>query len=153
MVTVTRGVSATVPTAETEASDLVLVADAMLYAAKRNGRNQTMSSPLGLAEGQAAAQRNTIEIKRELEILVPRFLANCQKSISAMRAALPQGDFEQVRTIGHKLKGAGGGYGFPAITDFGARIEEAAEARDGAAIAVCLDEYAAYLASIEVVFV
>lgn len=153
VVTVSRGVSATVPTAETEASDLVRVADAMLYAAKRSGRNQTMSSPSGLLGGQAATQRKTIEIKRALEALVPHFLANCEKGISTMRVALPQGDFKQVSIIGHKLKGAGGGYGFPAITDFGARIEEAAEARDDTAITGCLDEYAAYLASIEVVFV
>ena len=99
------------------------------------------------------AQKNTVEVKRELEQLIPRFLANCQKGIATMRDVLPQRDFKQVRTIGHKLKGAGGGYGFPAITAFGARIEEAAERRDDAGIALCLDEYAAYVASIEVVFV
>ena len=149
VVTVSRGVSATVPAAETEASDLVRAADAMLYAAKYGGRNQTMSGPLGLPGEQAATQKTTVEIKREL----PRFLANCRKSISAMHDALPKRDFEQLSTIGHRLKGAGGGYGFPAITEFGARIEKAAEAGDEAAIAVCLDEYAAYLASIEVGFV
>lgn len=98
-------------------------------------------------------QKNTVQVKRELEKLVPRFLANCHKRISTIRDALAQRDFKQVSIIGHHLKGAGGGYGFPAITDFGARIEEAAKARDDVAIARCLDEYAAYLASIEVVFV
>lgn len=99
------------------------------------------------------AQKITVEVTRELELIVPRFLARCQKRISSLQDALQQRDFTNVRTIGHHLKGAGGGYGFPAITDFGARIEQAAEARDHETIALCLDEFAAYLGSIEVVFV
>jgi diguanylate cyclase (GGDEF)-like protein len=47
MVTVSRGVSATIPDTETAASDLLEVADAMLYQAKRTGRNRTLSSVLG----------------------------------------------------------------------------------------------------------
>jgi diguanylate cyclase (GGDEF)-like protein len=51
VVTVSRGVSTTVPGNETETVDLLHVADAMLYQAKRAGRNCTMSCPLGRGDG------------------------------------------------------------------------------------------------------
>jgi len=51
-VTVSRGVSTTIPNAETDTADLVEVADAMLYQAKHAGRNCTLASPLG--QGHAA---------------------------------------------------------------------------------------------------
>jgi diguanylate cyclase (GGDEF)-like protein len=47
VVTISRGVSSTIPRAELEISELLEVADAMLYKAKRAGRNRTLSSPLG----------------------------------------------------------------------------------------------------------
>lgn len=99
------------------------------------------------------AQKTTVEVAQQLESIVPRFLANCNKRISSMRDALKQRDFTNVRIIGHHLKGAGGTYGFAAITGFGARIEEAAKSGDEESIALCLDEFEAYLSSIEVVFV
>jgi hypothetical protein len=36
-------------------------------------------------------------------------------------------DFQAVKTLGHGMKGAGGSYGFPAITDIGAALEDAAD--------------------------
>jgi diguanylate cyclase (GGDEF)-like protein len=58
VVTISRGVSATVPTGETELADLLEVADAMLYDAKRGGRNRTMACLLGLNAGQGAPPKN-----------------------------------------------------------------------------------------------
>ena len=57
VVTISRGVSATVPTGETELADLLEIADAMLYAAKDKGRNCTVASPLGPAADQGAPTR------------------------------------------------------------------------------------------------
>lgn len=57
VVTVSRGVSTTVPNAETETTDLLAVADAMLYEAKRAGRNRTVSSLLGEGTEKAGANQ------------------------------------------------------------------------------------------------
>lgn len=50
VVTISRGVSSTIPQAGSEISELLELADAMLYEAKRAGRNRTMSRPLGDGE-------------------------------------------------------------------------------------------------------
>ena len=47
VVTLSRGVSSTIPRAERGISELLEAADAMLYQAKRAGRNRTMSCMLG----------------------------------------------------------------------------------------------------------
>jgi diguanylate cyclase (GGDEF)-like protein len=49
VVTISRGVSATIPRGDEEPADLLQVADAMLYDAKRAGRNRTAAAPLGPA--------------------------------------------------------------------------------------------------------
>ena len=68
-----------------------------------------------------------------------------------MQEALEQGDFETVRLLGHSMKGAGGGYGFDAITDIGAALEEAAKDSNPGAVLRGLSDLAAYLDRVEVV--
>jgi len=46
VVTISRGVAALVPSAETQARELVRIADEMLYQAKHAGRNRTICGPL-----------------------------------------------------------------------------------------------------------
>ena len=59
--------------------------------------------------------------------LIPVFLQNCRQNVIAMLNALDRGDFETVEILGHGMRGAGGSYGFQAITDIGAALEQAAE--------------------------
>jgi hypothetical protein len=49
------------------------------------------------------------------------------------------------------MKGAGGGYGFDAITEIGAALEEAAKQRNGAEIRDRVNELARYLDRVEVI--
>jgi HPt (histidine-containing phosphotransfer) domain-containing protein len=60
-----------------------------------------------------------------MEDAVPRFLQNRHNDVRVMTAALERNDFEQIRILGHNMKGAGEGYGFPKITVFGRLIEAA----------------------------
>ena len=83
-------------------------------------------------------------VKRNLADLVPKFMANRRKDIASLRAALAESDFAAMKAIGHRLKGAGGGYGFDAITVWGGDIEQAALRQDGhiiAALATALETY------------
>jgi HPt (histidine-containing phosphotransfer) domain-containing protein len=47
-----------------------------------------------------------------------------------MLDALDRVDFETVTILGHQMRGSGGAYGFQAITDIGAALQQAAESAD-----------------------
>ena len=88
--------------------------------------------------------RIPIQVDPDLADLIPGFLDNRRNDVVRLQALLRQGDFVEIRRIGHSMKGAGGGYGFDAITDLGAEIERAALRADAAAIerlATALDDY------------
>jgi len=98
------------------------------------------------------SDRITVEIDRDLEDLIPGFLANRRADVDKIRAALEAGDYEQIRICGHSMKGAGGGYGFDAITAIGAIIEQAAQAADAPAVAAGAEDLADYLERVDVVY-
>jgi CheY-like chemotaxis protein/HPt (histidine-containing phosphotransfer) domain-containing protein len=82
--------------------------------------------------------------------LVPGFLSNRRKDVIAMLDALDHGDFETVESLGHGMKGAGGSYGFQAITDIGAALEQAAGNSDDGASRKWVGELTHYLDHVEV---
>jgi histidine phosphotransfer protein HptB len=72
----------------------------------------------------------TVKISRDLEGIVPIFLDNRKKDVRALRDALVKQDFRTVQTLGHRMKGDGGGFGFDQITEIGAAMERAAKLED-----------------------
>lgn len=88
----------------------------------------------------------------EIADLIPKFLENRLKDIDAIRDALDRGDFDTIRTLGHSMKGAGGGFGFPGITDIGKTLEDSAKAADAEQIQRGLDALAVYMNSVEVIY-
>ena len=83
--------------------------------------------------------------------LIPVFLQNCRKHVIAMLDALDRGDFEAVERLGHGMRGAGGSYGFQAITDIGAALERAAESADTDASRKWVGELSRYLDRVEII--
>ena len=68
-----------------------------------------------------------------------------------MRDALDRGDFETVEFLGHGMRGAGGMFGFQAITDIGAALEQAAESADTDALRKWMVELSQYLDRAEII--
>lgn len=97
------------------------------------------------------SDRIEVRIDPDLEDLVPGFLDNRRKDVERIGGLLERGEFGELRLIGHSMKGAGGGYGFDAITDYGAEIEEAALREDGEAIRASTAALADYLSRVDVV--
>lgn len=62
----------------------------------------------------------------EMTEILREFMPSLAESCARLLSALDEGDAETTRRIGHQLKGAGGGYGFPTISAAGAELEEAA---------------------------
>jgi HPt (histidine-containing phosphotransfer) domain-containing protein len=96
-------------------------------------------------------ERILVHVASEIAELIPGFLRNRRKDVGAMLDAVQQGDFETVRLLGHSMKGAGGGYGFDAVTEIGAALEEAAKQRNAAAIRDRVNQLSRYLDRVEVI--
>lgn len=94
-----------------------------------------------------------VTIARDLEPLIPNFMANRAKELLALKEAVAKCDFAQLHRIGHRMKGLGASYGFERITRLGQRIEECAKRRDAAAADEHLGEYSRYLEAVEIEFV
>ncbi len=93
-----------------------------------------------------------VQCDPDLEDLIPGYINNRHKDIIVMQECLETGDFAKIRTIGHSMKGSGGGYGFDIITDLGERIENAALASDTDKIVQAVQELESYISRVEVVY-
>ena len=94
----------------------------------------------------------TVSVEKDLETLVNKFLARKREDLDRVRAALVTRDFETIRRIGHDLKGAGEGFGFPELSAFGAALERAAIARNERALKEQLAAVEQFLSRLRVTF-
>ena len=94
----------------------------------------------------------TVTVPKDLEDLIPMFMSNRKKELVTLRSALDALDLEQLRQLGHRMKGVGNSYGFEKVSLLGKRIEDGARSSDRAAIEACLAEYEDYLAHVSIVY-
>ena len=93
-----------------------------------------------------------VTVARDLEDLIPVFMSNRRKELDTLRVALASADFDQLRQLGHRMKGVGHSYGFDHVSTLGKHIEEGARSGDRAMLEARIGEYADYLAKVEIVF-
>jgi HPt (histidine-containing phosphotransfer) domain-containing protein len=93
-----------------------------------------------------------VQIDQDLEGIVPEFLENRRRDVETLETALQENNLAAIRTIGHRMKGDGGGYGFDAISMMGEALEQAAAREDREAIRRQTDELTDFLARVTVVY-
>ena len=98
------------------------------------------------------SQSITVVVAKDLEDLVPTFMKNRGKELETLRTALAGRDFEQMRQLGHRMKGVGISYGFDKVSLLGNQIEDGAKAQDRTALDARIAEYADYLARVKIVY-
>ena len=91
-------------------------------------------------------------VARDLEDLIPVFLKNRTKEVDSLRVALAAADFEQLRRLGHRMKGVGNSYGFNHVSTLGKYIEDGARSGDRAALEARIAEYADYLSKVQIAY-
>ena len=96
--------------------------------------------------------QKTIRVKPDMRQLIGIFLENKQKDIQNVKDCLLKNDYETIHTIGHRMKGAGTGYGAPEITRLGAELDHAARLKSNEKIRQIIEELSHYLEEVEVVF-
>ena len=110
--------------------------EVLLQAIKDHSMAASMATPVA---------RPPTPIHPRLAARIPGFLHNRRQDVLTMRDALAQGDFETIERLGHGMSGIGASYGFQAITDIGAGIEEAARSGDADRLRTWIGELSGYL--------
>ena len=114
-----------------------------------------LTKPIRKATLLAAIEEHTtglVRVVASLAELVPGFLEGRRRDIDAIAAALERSDYNDVRILGHNMKGSGAGYGFNRITEIGASLEQAAGRRVPEEIRARCAELARYLDGLHVVY-
>jgi HPt (histidine-containing phosphotransfer) domain-containing protein len=93
-----------------------------------------------------------VTVAKDLEDLVPTFMKNRHKELETLKVALAAGDFDQMRQLGHRMKGVGNSYGFEKVSMLGKLVEDGAKGGNREALAANLAEYADYLARVQIVY-
>jgi len=91
-----------------------------------------------------------IQVKPEIADLVPGYISNRKKDVEDMKWFVKEGRFEEIKTMGHKMKGGGKLYSMELVTVLGDKIEKAAIAMDKAPIEEALAVLEDYFERVEV---
>jgi len=91
-----------------------------------------------------------VTVAKDLEDLVPVFMGNRKKELDTLRVALATADFEQLRQLGHRMKGVGNSYGFAQVSDIGKDVEDGARSGDRALLETAIARYADFLAKVQI---
>lgn len=94
----------------------------------------------------------TVRVAKDLEDLIPTFLGNRRKELDALRVALATADFDQLRQLGHRMRGVGNSYGFERVSLIGKRIEDGARSGDKASLEAQIADYGDYLSKVQVAY-
>ncbi len=95
-------------------------------------------------------EKYEVRVDAEIKELIPEFLANRDRDVVLLREASVRDDYRAMERIAHKMKGAGGSYGFARIFQYGVEIGKAALDKDTRRLAELVDGLADYLARVEV---
>lgn len=79
-----------------------------------------------------AAIRSALADDPAFAPLLDMFVDELPDRISALETAWQAAALDDVRTLAHQLKGAGGGYGYPDVTDAARELETAIKSGDQA---------------------
>ncbi len=93
---------------------------------------------------------NVVVCDADLDDIIPEYLESKREECVQLREQAEQGNFVEIYTIAHGMKGSGGCYGFPAITDIGRDMEIAAKAGNLVDVLAQVGVLEAYLERIEV---
>jgi hypothetical protein len=93
-----------------------------------------------------------VTVAKDLEDLIPVYLGNRRKEVDTLRVALAAADFEQLRQLGHRMRGVGVSYGFDYVSTLGKYIEDGARSGDRVSLEARIAEYAEYLSKLRITY-
>jgi FOG: CheY-like receiver len=88
--------------------------------------------------------------REEIIQLRTDYIESMRKEVEELDKKLSPKEFEAFRFFGHNIKGNGVAYGFPEISKYGAKIEEAANEKDYPTLVTIFNEFKNYLANVKI---
>jgi HPt (histidine-containing phosphotransfer) domain-containing protein len=82
--------------------------------------------------------------------MVTEYVNRCVASLPIAAEALDRSDYGHMRIFGHRLRGSGGAYGIPALTEIGSAIESPASKHDTSELRLQVAALEACLSQIEI---
>jgi PAS domain S-box-containing protein len=120
------------------------------------GCNGHLSKPIAKAALIKSVEDSTHEIlvviEKDLEDLIPDYLAKRSSEVVELLSALENNNFPQIQATGHKLRGSAGSYGFNELSEIGKELEEKSKVCDATSITHALTQYQHYLKRVKVSF-
>jgi HPt (histidine-containing phosphotransfer) domain-containing protein len=89
----------------------------------------------------------------ELKDLIPEFLKNRRNEIPLLEGFLSRGEFENMKRLGHTLKGICASFGFAHLGLLGMRLEEIAEVGRETELKSLIEQMHSYLENVQVIFI
>ncbi len=93
-----------------------------------------------------------VEVDEDLSDLIPDFLTHKRADVAAIFEAIERHDYAAISSLGHRIKGDGGSYGFNSMTDMGRSLEQAAAIHDDGAMTALAHQLLNYMDSLKIVF-
>jgi two-component system CheB/CheR fusion protein len=102
------------------------------------------------AESSLGRLRSSLANSPKMRRILDKFVMGLPRTVADIEDWLDTQNLEQLRRAVHQLKGAGGGYGFPQITDLATKAEVRIDASDGLeTVAAAVNELLTIIRSIE----
>lgn len=89
-------------------------------------------------------------IDEDIAELIPGYMQRRKEDLGNILGAVKDKAFDRIEYIGHSMKGSGGGYGLPSISEIGRELERHAARGDIDCILTCLDQLEYYLDNLEI---
>ena len=105
-----------------------------------SGPEQAPAAALSAQASAAEAVYSGFVDDPEMAELIEAFVARLPDTLAAMAKALVNNSHEELQRLAHQLKGAGGGYGYPLLTQQAGRLEGAVKAADKETAALALND-------------
>jgi CheY-like chemotaxis protein len=109
--------------------------------------SSTAGSGRRLSAQASSPEVSTADDDPDIREVAREFLAWLPDAICQLREAAAQRDYDTLAALSHTLKGSGGTFGYPEVTDIAKRLESASKHRDDLQINAFLGELAAFVVS------
>lgn len=131
---------------------LQLIQTIASYAGRHTMKSGTAQPPASEPAGQPNATVSQLPGESEMAAILGDFVSHLEERVNEMRKVCEGERYDELRQCAHQLKGAGGSYGYPLLSEACATLEEAAKASDPSATAAAIEAIAALCQSIQTVY-